>query len=665
MRDYRITRVFWVIAVAVILGWSLGSVVWADDLSWIRSLNLSLVKDRYFLLNPEVMEALEDLNSIMDKDVAMWVASMYDPDTGGFYYARSAIGRDGFAADIESTGQALNFMRSHGMFNDMPPYIRQKMIAFFQSRQDPVTGYFFDPQFGSNVSNAKRSRNLSQAVGALRNLGAEPLYPLPYSKERQASKPSVPSFLALMGYQRLGNASPYRQASLAQPAPAGGGSISTLPEYLRSPEALRRWLESFDWENRPWSAGHNVSSARSEITQVGLLDVVYEFIEEIQNPETGLWGPGRTLEEVSAAMKLSGYYASGRPYPNAEKMIESTIYAIVNDTPKSIVHVRNPVDLLATVIRRGGLGYDPDIEALLHGNMPRMIKGAKESLLRFKQPDGAFSYLERGSSPTSQGATVSLGLPEADMNGTMAGANATINYLYELVGISRPTLARYSKEFWDAIVNMKPHERIEVPIGLEDDFDDDDGTLSWVPSSGPGTFGVVPDPHDSENKVLRVQKLVTGSGYSVARGFEAGPESDTTRISLRFMTSEFAPGGGFNLYFGSGAGGASRALSFMIAHQEGQYFLSHRTTEKGYGTRISEIVPDKWYQLDVEYKPAGKDDTELIVYLDGERVKVLNEYFHGGDESKLPIRDIKHASFYVYVNAAATLHVDDIRIESE
>jgi hypothetical protein len=103
----------------------------------------------------------------------------------------------------------------------------------------------------------------------------------------------------------------------------------------------------------------------------------------------------------------------------------------------------------------------------------------------------------------------------------------------------------------------------------------------------------------------------------------------------------------------------------MIAHQEGQYFLSHRTTEKGYGTRISEIVPDKWYQLDVEYKPAGKDDTELIVYLDGERVKVLNEYFHGGDESKLPIRDIKHASFYVYVNAAATLHVDDIRIESE
>ena len=60
--------------------WSLGCVVWANNLDWIRS--LSLLKGRYFLLNPEVNEALEDLNSIMDKDVVMWIASMYDPDTG-------------------------------------------------------------------------------------------------------------------------------------------------------------------------------------------------------------------------------------------------------------------------------------------------------------------------------------------------------------------------------------------------------------------------------------------------------------------------------------------------------------------------------------------------------------------------------------------------------
>ncbi|MGI6082950.1 MAG: hypothetical protein ACOYEP_08775 [Limnochordia bacterium] len=663
MRDYRITRVIRVIAAAVILGFSLSSVVWADDLSWIRSLNLSMVKDRYFLLVPEVYEALEDLNGIMDRDVVMWVASMYDPNTGGFYYARSAIGRQGFAADIESTSQALSFMRLHGMFGDMPPQIRQKLITFFQSRQDPVTGYFFDPQFGSNVANAKRSRNLYQAVGALGSLGAAPLYPLPYSTQRQVGQLSLSDLFAWFGYQRLGDVGAHRRLPMVYPAPGGGINIPTLPEYLRSAEALRRWLESLDWVNRPWSAGHNVSSARSEITQVGLLDVVYEFIEEIQNPETGLWGPGRTLEEVSAALKLSGYFTSERPYPNAGKMIESTVYAILNDTPKSIVHVRNPMNLLARVVRGGSLPYDPQIEALLRENMLRIITGAKESLLRFKQADGSFSYYERGSAAVSQGATVSLGLPESDMNATLDGANATINSLYELAGITRPTLARYSQEFWDVIVTMPPHEPMEISMGLDDDFEYGVEELLWLPSSGPGTFDMVADPHDGENRVLQVQKSVTGSAFRVSRDFEVPPGAEKTRISLRFMTSEFAPGGAFDLLFGSAWG--KTALNFQIARQGGTYFISHRTSGRGYGTRISEIVPGEWYQLDVEYRPAGTDDTRMIACINGQQPKVLNEYFHGGDESTPPIRDIKHVSLYVYINAAATLHVDDIQITAE
>ena len=344
-------------------------------------------------------------------------------------------------------------------------------------------------------------------------------------------------------------------------------------------------------------------------------------------------------------------------------MIESTVYAISNDTPNSIVHVRNPVDLLAAVVRRGGLPYDPQIEALLRENMPRIIGWAKESLLRFKQPDGSFSYYERGSAPVSQGATVSLGLPESDMNATMDGANATIRGLYELADITRPTLARYSKDFWDVIVNMPPHKPLEIPMGLEDDFEYDAEELLWLPGTGPGTFGLVVDPHDSGNRVLQVQKSVRGSGYRVSRDFEAPPGAKKTRISMRFMTSEFAPGGGFDLYFGSSSG--RTALNFQIARQGDTYFISHRTSGRGYGTRISEIVPNEWYQLDVEYKPAGTDDTWIVASVNGQQPKVLNEYFHGGDASKPPIQDIKHVSLYVYIDAVATLHVDDIKISAE
>ena len=92
--------------------------------------------------------------------------------------------------------------------------------------------------------------------------------------------------------------------------------------------------------------------------------------------------------------------------------------------------------------------------------------------------------------------------------------------------------------------------------------------------------------------------------------------------------------------------------------------LYHIGRRKGYGTLISEIEPNKWYRFDVEYRRRN-GRYRMIVCIDGEQVKVLNEYFNNGDESRPPVRDIKHASFYVYVNAVATLHVDDIKIESE
>lgn len=74
-----------VMALTAMMASCLYNVAAADDydLNWIRS--MGLFKDRYFLLTREANDALADLNSIFDKDVVMWVASIYDPDTGGFH----------------------------------------------------------------------------------------------------------------------------------------------------------------------------------------------------------------------------------------------------------------------------------------------------------------------------------------------------------------------------------------------------------------------------------------------------------------------------------------------------------------------------------------------------------------------------------------------------
>lgn len=689
-----------ILVVLCVMGACLSSLAAENDLSFLR--NLGLAKNMYFLATEDVVDALEGLNTIIDKDVVMWVASMYDPDSGGFYYARSAIGREGFSSDIESTSQAFGLIRSMGLFNSMPDEIRHKLIMFFQNRQDATTGYFYDPQFGSNVSNSKRSRNLSQAVSALRTLGAAPLYSLPYENQHVvglAAAPEIPREVTVYsldsvypGRTRTNQLDGFTRSITSRTAPihtfsneikytsnfnvsetplqqvSTSTDASKLPDYLTSENALRGWLESLSWGSNPYSAGHNVSSARSEITQVGLLDTVYEFIEEIQNKETGLWGSGLTYNELSAAMKLSGYYSGSRPYPNASNMVRSVMHILEHDTPRQIFFIYNPPSLIKSALINGSVRYDPEIDALLQELIPRMIEAAKINLLKFKQPDKSFSYYERGSSPTSQGARVSLGLPEADMNAT-AGANGTVNFLYEIIGVPRPNLlSGYAEKFWDAVVGMEPHEPIIIPVGLCDDFEtDDEQAQLWVSSTGTsiGDFKFIADPHDSENQVMQIVKTDTSRGYSVSRSFESRDGSQATSISFKFMVSEFDRSPAFNLLFGERSGGSHTALNFVIAKQNGEYFFSHRTSGRGTGTRLADIAPNEWYTVDIKYEPAGIENTKLTVYVDGEFVRELNEYYNTGDETKDPIQHIKYLEFYGYINAAATLYVDDVQIQAK
>lgn len=142
----------------------------------------------HYAENPDIAESLDKLARLFDEDLIEWMASLYDPKTGGFYYSISARETDGFEPDIESTAQAVGFLKKRDMVGKMPAAMKAQLIAFFRERQDPDTGYLYDPQFGADVSQAKKERNLSQATARLRWLGSSPPHPLP--TERAAGKKS-------------------------------------------------------------------------------------------------------------------------------------------------------------------------------------------------------------------------------------------------------------------------------------------------------------------------------------------------------------------------------------------------------------------------------------------------------------------------------------------
>jgi hypothetical protein len=57
-----------------------------------------------------VLELLSDMDGLF-AELMNWLAGQYDPQSGGFYYAQSSRLLCGRKPDIESTAQALNFVR--------------------------------------------------------------------------------------------------------------------------------------------------------------------------------------------------------------------------------------------------------------------------------------------------------------------------------------------------------------------------------------------------------------------------------------------------------------------------------------------------------------------------------------------------------------------------
>ena len=53
---------------------------------------------------------------------------------------------------------------------------------------------------------------------------------------------------------------------------------------------------------------------------------------------------------------------------------------------------------------------------------------------------------------------------------------------------------------------------------------------------------------------------------------------------------------------------------------------------------------------------------EIAVNIDGALVAELNQYFHAGDESKLPVKDIHRLQLQGYLSFQGALYIDDVFI---
>ena len=347
-----------------------------------------------------------------------WLARLYDADSGGFYPNEELRIQTGQAPDIQSTSFALTFLRDDGLIETMPPDVRARFITFFQSRQDPQTGFFSDPQFDSVVNPDKyRGRMLRFAMQGLEILGAKPLYPLP-------------------------------------------GARAPMDEtaHLQSADAWRKCLQELPWE-KSWGALDGLYQQSALLKslpgerQRELVQIAYEFVKSKQDAETGMAGGGDLGNRVSGAAKFAWFCDEfDLPIPRADALQRTTLQWLEAPEPiKAVTLIRNPIEHLADL--------QPFLkQPLSQAEKARALTIAVDALRRFGEKDGGFAFSAQryDLAPHNFVDLGSAKSPQSDINGT-AMAQKTRASLYRLVGLKAPHI-KGATAFWRLLEQGRPRK---------------------------------------------------------------------------------------------------------------------------------------------------------------------------------------------------------------
>ena len=393
----------------------------------------------------DIVELIQDYYSVFEDRMLVWLAGLYDPDVGGFYYSNS--GRDNefvnyngveypLLPDIESTNQATNFLIGNKVFKngaDFPEQMVKKMAQFVCERQDPETGFFYHPQWPKALTDSYPSRR-----------GRDHAWSIQMS-------------------QKFNFKLPYPTASerLEQKTENKEG-LQKLPEYLTSEDRFIAYLKSKDWDNQPYLYGNEIAAQAWMLESAGLADTVVNFFNSIMNPETGFWGIKQSgYDAINAYLKISSIYrVTNRPIPNSDKAARTVVECAASDEQVGATCLQyNAWFSLCNILQNlrefggnDGCAKAKDIALDCLKNSSAAITSTKEKALIFKREDGSFSMGPKYSCATSQGMPVAINhSEEGDVNATVICSSGTAEWMLEAFDLKDyivPIFSENSKEIF-------------------------------------------------------------------------------------------------------------------------------------------------------------------------------------------------------------------------
>jgi len=630
------------------------------------------------------LNALRALYDLYDDDVVSWMASLWDDATGAFYYSNSALAYAGFAPDLESTRQALAIIRNTGFIDGydidgdksaalraaLPDEMEAKIVSWVQGLQSDEDGYFYHPQW-SNVTDARRGRDLDWAIELFDMLKAKPLYPT--------------------ALDRLSGAKP---TSSVVKAVAKVVAAQGLPSHLQSEEAFIAYLDTFDIKANSHGTSHTIASQTSQIAAAGLLDVACDYFDNIQEeiraeqiekdlPTNGLWQLETNVTSVTGLYKLGGIYnTADRVIKYSDDQIKACIecilsYSTDDENLSEIIYVFNPwaaMNVAFNSIRRS-IGAEDSIYteadlndgyALVRENAEEMIAIAAGNLSVFKKPDGGFSYYRDYSSPTTQGASVSMGLAEGDYNATNIAIHSIPGMITNCLGVA--AIPRFNCEDLDALLEMIGEageiSKIEIELERNDDFEG--LTEGDIPLGYSGFTSVnVPTAQNPDNVSLHLASAAGQSGVSAGIKLGFGNSFGAAFFEMDMMIPEGISGSTHQIYL-RGDSASKNMYLITVSVSGGKVNISDASTNEGGAltTNMGISFPvGEWHKLRWEvYSFGGEAEDPSIkvkVFLDGVFVGISENHFgkHNDDPANVYM-DRVH--FFCLKNPASEIYIDNV-----
>lgn len=397
-------------------------------------------------LPKETVTALRNLYSAYyNEDLYIWIANLYDPETGAFYYSNSARNTESFLPDLESTSQALGYiMIRSGLLadydNDYTNAFSEEMLEnlknFVLDMQSSEDGFFYHPQWETDITLSRRGRDLKWASQILKALGVAPYYDTPDGMQGSIGAPG--SSASKVNLTQSLKRSVVSAVSAVIP-------VSATPTHMKSEEAFKAYLDELDFAHKSYSVGNELNAQGAQIKAAGLSEFFISYVNNIQNPENGTWEEEVSYAAVNGLFKIGETVETlGGTISYIDKAFDSAIkMALTPELTESDNHVcsiYNMWEVMVFLIDFAEEIYGEvaaaEMRRVVLQNSVELINITNKKMAAFCRENGGFSFTPGGSAPESQGSPVAVeGSLEADVNASAILSTGTLYDIYAALDV--------------------------------------------------------------------------------------------------------------------------------------------------------------------------------------------------------------------------------------